>query len=359
MNTRSLLLLAAAALAWPAAAQVKINPGPERIGVVIDGQPFTEFFVAGPTIAKPYLHPLRAPSGTYVTRMWPMEKVAEEAGIAKPDHQHQRGLWFAHEKVNGLDFWNNEASYTTPNRGKIVLAKLDETSSGKDRGVIAATFDWTDLAGNKLLTESRRMTFYADPKLRMVDFDITLTAAAAAVTFGDAKDGAFGIRMRPVLQEAGGTGHITNADGLAGEKQLWGKPSNWCDYSGEVNGENVGITILDHPENPGHPVRWHARGYGLFAANPFALAAFTGDKAQDGSLTVAPGRSVRFRYRVIIHEGDVKDAGIAAQWSNYIGARAEAGFPVARPQATSFGKSARSRMRRVNSSSVMYSSASR
>ncbi|MGO9013100.1 MAG: PmoA family protein [Bryobacteraceae bacterium] len=315
--THRTLFLVAAALAWPAAAQVKITPGAEKIGVAIDGQPFTDFFVAGATVTKPYLHPLRAPSGTYVTRMWPMETVAEEASIVRPDHPHQRGLWFAHEKVSGIDFWNNDASYTTPNRGKIVLAKLDEVTSGKDHGLVAATFDWTDLAGHKLLTESRRMTFYADPKLRIIDFDITLTAAADPVTFGDAKDGAFGIRMRPILREAGGTGHITNADGLVGERQVWGKPSNWCDYSGEVNGEEVGIAILDNLSNPRHPVRWHARGYGLFAANPFGLAAFTGDKTQNGSLTIAPGQSVRFRYRVIIHEGDVKDAGIAAEWTKY------------------------------------------
>ena len=334
MTNRTLFFLAAAALVWPAGAQVKAAPDPEKsgvamkifsggekIGVLIDGEPFTEFFLGGETLTKPYLHPLRAPSGTYVTRMWPMEKVAEEAGIARPDHLHQRGLWFAHEKVNGLDFWNNDASYTTPNRGKIVLTKLGEVSGGKDHGLIAATFDWTDLAGHRLLTESRRMTFYADPKLRIIDFDITLTAAADAVTFGDAKDGAFGLRMRPILQEAGGTGHITNADGMAGERQLWGKPSNWCDYSGAVNGEKVGIAILDHPDNPRHPVRWHARGYGLFAANPFALAAFTADKTKDGSLTIAPGQSVRFRYRVIIHEGDAQDAGIAAQWAEYSGGK--------------------------------------
>lgn len=335
MTNRIPFLLAAAAIAWPAAAQVKADAGTEKtgvemkifpgdeekIGVMIDGALFTEFFVAGETVTKPYLHPLRAPSGTYVTRMWPMEKVAEEARIARPDHPHQRGLWFAHENVNGLDFWNNEATYTTPNRGKIVLAKLDEVSGGKDQGVIAATFDWTDLAGHKLLNEARRMTFYADPKLRIIDFDITLTAAADAVNFGDAKDGLFGIRMRPVLQETGGTGHITNADGLTGERQLWGKPSNWCDYSGAVNGEKVGIAILDHPENPRHPVRWHARGYGLFAANPFALAAFTGDKTKDGSLTVAPGQSVRFRYRVIVHEGDAQEAGLASQWAKYAGGK--------------------------------------
>jgi hypothetical protein len=329
MTNRSLPLLVAA-LAWPVAAQVaaapdaaktgvamKVYPGAERIAIIVDGEPFTEFIVAGEGVTKPYLHPLRARSGTYITRMWPMENVAEEAGILKPEHPHQRGLWFAHAKVNGIDFWNNEASYTTPNRGKIVLDELNEVSGGKQRGSIAATFDWTDLAGRKLLMESRRMTFYAGSKLRIVDLDITLTAAAEAVTFGDAKDGVLGIRLRPALQEAGGSGHIVNADGLAGERQLWGKPSNWCDYSGVVNGEKVGIAILDYPGNPHHPVRWHARGYGLFAANPFALGAFSGDRTKDGSLTIAPGQSARFRYRVIVHEGDVTDAGIAAEWAKY------------------------------------------
>jgi methane monooxygenase PmoA-like len=317
--------MTAVALAVPALAQVKIAPGPEKIAVEIGGKPFTDFYVAGATVTKPYLHPLRTVSGTYVTRMWPMEKVEEEASIAKPDHQHQRGVWFAHDSVIAggvkLDFWNNEASYTTPNRGKIVLAKMGKVTSGKKQGSIAATFDWTDLEGHKVLTESRVMTFHDDPKLRIVDFDITLTPVEK-VTFGDGKDGVFGIRMRPVLQETGGTGHIANADGLEGEKQLWGKPSNWCDYSGEVKGEKVGIAILDHPDNPRHPVRWHARGYGLFAANPFGLAAFTNDKSQDGSLTVEAGQSLRFRYRVIVHSGDVKDADIAGQWQRYIGSKA-------------------------------------
>ena len=318
-HTRS-LVLAAVALALPAVAQVKITPGPDKIVVDIHGQPFTVFYVAGAEVTKPYLHPLRAASGTYVTRMWPMEKVAEEASIVKPDHQHQRGLWFAHDSVNGLDFWNNEASYTTPKRGKIVLMKVDRATSGKRQGSIAANFDWTSLDGHKVLGESRVMTFYDDPKLRMVDLDITLTAAGQVV-FGDSKDGVLGIRMRPILQEDHGTGHLSNADGLDTEKALWGKPSNWCDYSGDIHGEKVGIAVLDHPANPHHPVRWHARAYGLFAANPFGLAAFTGDKSQDGSITLPPGQSLRFRYRVIIHPGDAKSANVAAMWQQYTGGK--------------------------------------
>ena len=114
---------------------------------------------------------------------------------------------------------------------------------------------------------------------------------------------------------------ITNAEGLVGEKQLWGKPSPWCDYSGEINGEKVGVAILDHPDNPRHPVRWHARAYGLFAANPFGLSVFTNDKSQDGSMTITPGQSVHYRYRVIIHPGTVKDADIAGLYAKYTAAR--------------------------------------
>src|ERR1035441_6892204 len=143
MNTHPvrLILCLFALSVFPASGQVQITPGPEKIVVQIDGKPFTEFRVAGADVTKPYLHPLRAASGAYVTRMWPMENVAEEEKDGK-DHQHQRGAWFAHDSVNGLDFWNNEASYTTPNRGKIVLKQLGEVKSGADSGSISATFEW-------------------------------------------------------------------------------------------------------------------------------------------------------------------------------------------------------------------------
>ena len=319
MKTALSLLIAAASAVLPICAQVKITPDAQKIPVEINGKPFTDFWVAGPEVAKPFLFPVRAASGTYITRMWPMENVPEEAK-ARKDHPHQRGLWFAHAKVNDLDFWNiaplNQPPYNRADRGKIVLEKLGDIKSGKDQGSIAATFDWNDHAGRKLLTESRLMTFYANPTLRIVDFDITLTAAQKVV-FGDEKDGMFGIRLRPVIQEEGGSGHITNAEGLVGEKAVWGKPSNWCDYSGEIQGEKLGIAILDHPGNPHHPERWHARGYGLFAVNPFGLAAFTGNKSESGAMTLEPGQSLRFRYRVIVHPGDAQSTNIAALWDKY------------------------------------------
>jgi hypothetical protein len=303
----------------PLAAQVKITPGANKVAIQIDGKPFTDFYYSGPDVTKPFLHPLRAASGTYITRMWPMEDVSEEDGTTK-DHQHQRGVWFAHEGVNGIDFWNNEASYTTPNRGRIVFRKFGPIKYGTRDGTLAATFEWVGPKDEVLLREDRVMTFYADPNLRIIDFDITLTAIPD-VTFGDKKDGLFGIRLRPALQEDTGTGHITNAAGASGEKAVWGKPSEWCDYSGKAGNEALGVAIFDHPGNPRHPPRWHARAYGLFAENPFGLAVFTNDSSQDGSLALAPGHNLRFRYRVIVHPGDVKSADIVGQWKQYAAER--------------------------------------
>jgi hypothetical protein len=322
MKTATFLPLFAVLFSLPTPAQVKISPETGKLAIEINGKPSTDFYFSGPEVSKPYLWPLRAATGTYVTRMWPMEKVEEEAGIQKPDHPHQRGLWFAHAKVNNLDFWNiaplDQKPYNQPDRGKITLKQLGEVTSGKDKGSIAATFNWTNVKGDVLLTEARVMTFYADPSLRTIDFDITLTAVQK-VTFSDEKDGVFGIRLRPVLQEDKGTGHISNAEGKTTEKAVWGKPSNWCDYSGDIKGEKVGIAILDHPGNPGHPVRWHVRAYGLFAANPFGNATLGGDKSQSHDVELEPGKSLRFRYRVIVHPGDVQSADIAALWSKYSG----------------------------------------
>jgi methane monooxygenase PmoA-like len=308
------------ALAAPLAAQVRVSQqGIETISVEIKGQPFTTFYI-GPETNKPYLHPLRAASGKIVTRGYPMEDIPGETH----DHPHHRGLWFSHGDVNGFDFWGNETR--GGKFGRIVLVKVDGVTSGKESGGIDATFDWRDPDGNTLLTEARHMIFSGQPKARTIDFDITLTARLKAV-FGDTKEGTFALRVASALEEphAGTpaqpprTGHMVDAQGREGEKQIWGKRADWVDYYGVIDGEPLGIAMFDHPSNPRHPTWWHARGYGLFAANIFGLRDFENDKAKDGSLTLQPGATLRFRYRVVIHPGDVHSAHIAKLYAAYTG----------------------------------------
>jgi hypothetical protein len=262
---------------------------------------------------KPYLHPLRSAAGTIVTRSYPMESVEGESR----DHPHHRGLWFTHGDVNGYDFWANEPSQkgaTPGGKGKIVTRKVLEVKSGKRSGSVKALFDWQTPEGKTLLTETRDMIFYSDPKLRTIDLDIRLTAVEKS-KFGDTKEGCFAIRLASPLEEKRG-GKMVSSDGKLGEKLIWGKQYPWVDYYGQFAGETLGIAIMDHPTSERYPTYWHARAYGLFACNIWGLHDFV-DKTKDGSQTLEPGKSLRFRYRVVIHPGDTAAAGIADLYKKF------------------------------------------
>jgi hypothetical protein len=185
---------------------------------------------------------------------------------------------------------------------------------GGKNGTLTAVMEWREPAGKILLVEDRNMTFYSDPQLRTIDFDITLTAAED-VTFGDTKEGAFAIRLADNFTEKKGA-KLVDADGRSTMQNIWGKRSNWVDYTAEVEGERLGVAIMDHPDNPRHPTYWHARDYGLFALNPFGRHAF--DATQEESQWKLPkGQKLRFRWRVVIHPGDAASGHVAELFQQY------------------------------------------
>ncbi len=287
-------------LAVSASAQVKMAPG--SINIDIDGKPFTTFQY-GVEAWKPFFAPLRSASGKIVTRRFPMEVIQGESR----DHLHHRGLWFTYDDINGVKYWENDPSYANkPNKGRVVVKKA-EWKDGPKSGTLETIMEWQDPAGKVQLIENRRTVIHSDPKLRIMDFHITLTAAMD-VTIGDTKEGAFAIRLAEEFTERRG-GKITNADGLETMKQVWGKRSNWVNYSAELQGEKLGVAIFDHPSNPGAPTRWHARDYGLFSLNPFGQQSF--DPTQkDNVTTLKSGQKLAFVWRVVIHPDDVPVADL-------------------------------------------------
>jgi hypothetical protein len=322
---RPIIVLSLALTAAPLCAQVKLEQKDNSAVVVeIDRKPFTTFYVGNENGAlKPYLHPLRAATGTVVTRGFPMLK---DIPGESHDHAHHRGLWFAHGDVNGIDYWGGEVARSPEKKGTIELVKIDKVAGGAKSGTIEATFRWHGPDGKTVLTENRRMTFYSAPSTRTIDLDITLKAVQRA-RFGDTKEGTFAIRLAAGLEEPQAkslpepkrTGLMTASDGKKGEKQVWGKRAPWVDYAGELAGEKVGVAIFDHPSNPRYPTYWHSRSYGLFAANIFGVHDFENDKTKDGSLTLEPGQTLRFRYRVVIHPGDTASAGLENLYREYSG----------------------------------------
>jgi hypothetical protein len=296
-------------ISLPLSAQVKFQTEADQVHVEIDGKAYTTFYLA-PGGNKPYVYPLSTATGVVVTRHFPMEEFPGET----KDHPHHRGMFFSHGDINGYNFWATEPEMKSTNKGRMVLKEVKTKGGGKS-GTIHAVFDGQDPQGETIMTETRNLTFYSDPKLRIIDYDI-LILPKVKLTFADTKEGTFGIRLATSMTEDKG-GRMVNADGAETEKNVWGKRSSWVDYYGSVGQDTVGVAVFDNPANPRYPTYWHSRAYGLLAANIFGVRDFTGDKSQNGSLTIGPGEPLRFRYRIVIHPGDARAANIAALYKQY------------------------------------------
>jgi hypothetical protein len=298
---------------------VAVNEQERRADVSIDGQPFTSY-IWPTTLKKPVLYPLRTAKGTTVTRGFPLEQRSGE----RVDHPHHAGLWFNYENVNGIDFWNNSEAIkpeNAPKMGTILHRSIVAAKSGAQQGELEVENDWVAFDQKVLLKEHTRFVFRGGPGFRSVDRITSLRALDAKVDFKDEKDGMLGLRVVRALEipsdkpevysdasgrattvakldNTGVNGTYLTSDGKKGDA-AWGTRGRWCNLSGLVGDEPVTITILDHPANPGFPTYWHARGYGLFAANPLGQKVFSNGK-EELNFSIAPRSSVTFRYRILI-----------------------------------------------------------
>ena len=288
------------------AAKLALKRQGDDVQVEVDGKPFTTYRTA--TGPKPILWPVIGPTGSEMTRDFPMKDVPGE----KHDHPHQRSIWFTHGDVNGVDFWSE-----MPKHGSIAHREYLRLEEGEGKAVLATANDWVDAQGKKVCEDTRVLTFGAGGGWRSIDWEITLKASDGPVKFGDTKEGSLGIRIPTSMDtnsKAGG--HIVNSGGQT-DDEAWGKPAAWVDYYGTVEGQQVGIAFMNHPTSFRYPTRWHVRNYGLFAANPFGLRDFTGKKEADGSHLLEKGESLVLRYRMYFHKGDATSAKIGEVFEQY------------------------------------------
>lgn len=277
---------------------------------------------------KPYLYPVYGPTGKQMTRAYPMKTVEGE----RHDHPHHRGINFGHEGINGVDTWSERRTWEELSKrgerwverskqrlqalGRIQHRKFTELKATKDSAVIEQLCDYVSAEGKRVLTEKRQLTFRVMGDKRVLDFDQDLIASEGDAHFEDKKDSGLSIRVptsMDVTSEPGGT--IINGAGDR-DKDAWSKAGKWCDYNGPVEGEHLGVAILNHPSSFRHVTRWHVRTYGLFTANPFASQQFNKNDP-DASFTLKAGDRIKLRHRFIFHRGDEKAARIEEAYEAY------------------------------------------
>ena len=312
-----------------ATVDLKINEAERKVDVLVDGALFTAYIY--PTnVYKPVLWPVMSPAGNMLTRSFPM--INKEGD--RSDHPHHVGVWLNYGDVNGLDFWNHSEA-TDPAKkdryGSIFHTSIKEVTSGKGKATLVTTSDWKSTDGKLLLEERTKLEFSVRNNLRIIDRETTLIAVADEVKFTDNKEGMFAIRVARELElpsekptnlvDSHGVvtkvekmdntyvkGNYRSAEGVEG-KEVWGTRCRWMKLASEIKGEQVALVIIDHPENVGYPTYWHARDYGLFAANTLGQQIFS-DGKNTLNFSMRKGESVTFRYRLVVAAENLSDLKI-------------------------------------------------
>jgi hypothetical protein len=279
-----------------------------------------------------------ASSGTEITRGFPLNPREGES----TDHRHQVGIWLNYGNVNGLDFWGNGSEGKWGVRsGEIKHLNIEKMTVENGKASLISNESWVDSVGDEILSEKTEYHFMTSGSTRIIDRITTLTATKDTVKFKDTKEGMFGIRVARqlqlptkediVLKESKGgtttvkalandyiTGNYRSSEGIAGDA-VWGTRARWMDLYGRIGKEVVSLVVCDHPKNQSYPTYWHARGYGLFSANPLGVYDFTQGK-ETLNFMIPAGNSATFRYRVIVTSGaDLTDSEINSYSDEFAG----------------------------------------
>jgi hypothetical protein len=335
----TLAVLASTALAADPALTLEKTPS-GGFEVKVDGKPFASYVVNEAN--KPYLWPIYGPTGKAMTRAYPMQQIEGE----QHDHPHHRGITYGHESAGfpgwretgetgkvtgGGETWAEGKTFAEaaakPNAsaaalkraaelGRIAHIEYKEFGVRENKAVVFEVCEHQDSSSKRFLTEERRLSFHATAGTRIIDFDQDFIATDGDVRFDDRKDAGLSIRVPTSMAvDSKQGGRIVTSEGVT-DKDAWSTAAKWCDYSGPVDGETVGVAMLNHPSSLRFPTRWHVRTYGLFTANPFAQKQFD-KELPENTINLKKGDRLKLRHRFVFHAGDEKAGHIQQAFEAY------------------------------------------
>lgn len=262
----------------------------------VDGVERTRWHFAE-DLPRPCFYPLIGPaSGESITRM---------GHPGAPNHDHHQSVWFAHNKVLGINFWANGEP------ARIRQREWRVYEEGDDAALMAVLLDWLDGHDPQPLVEQDLVAVLRplDGGEYTLELHSTFRPRAEQIEFQQTNFGFLAVRVAKSISAHFGAGRLTNSEGAVGEPAIFGQPARWMDYSGPMpvlgdgRRETVeeGVTFFDHPSNPGYPNSWHVRDDGWMGCSP----------GMHRPLIATRDEPLVLRYLLHIHRGPI-DAGRAA-----------------------------------------------
>jgi hypothetical protein len=276
---------------------------PDRLVLTHAAKPVAHFVFRDAKILRPYFAHVHTPDGTQVTRTHP-----PVPGRDAVDHDTMHpGIWLAFGDVSGNDFWRNKAVVRHERFASAPTVKAGRLTFATESSLLATN-------QVKLAALVSRVAVTRVGEGFLLTWEAEFTPMTEGFYFGDQEEMGFGVRVATELTEKKG-GTIRSSSGATTAKATWGKPADWCDYSGALGERRGGIAVLADPGN--FRASWfHNRDYGLMVANPFGENAFT--KGAKSRVPVAKGTTFRLRFGAWVH-GGAKDSSpdIAGAWNAF------------------------------------------
>ena len=262
----------------------------KELRITLGDQPIATYSMADPRVGRPFFYDLYSKEGTMVTRNFPPVE-----GVDSIDHAFMHpGLWIGYGDINGQDYWRNKAT--------VPFQEFAEGPQVKDDGTLhfAVKCRLNTVDGQNLGTQISRFIFGQHPKGYFITWEEEYTPLGQPLVFGDYEEMGLGVRVTtPMIEKNGGL--IRNSEGGRSAKETFAKEAVWSDYSAELDGRFVGVTLMADP-NFFRDSYWHNRDYGLLLANPFGRKAYLRRKEQRPT-TVDVGDTLKLRFGVLVHSG--------------------------------------------------------
>jgi len=264
----------------------QIIPEPEDQAVFQIGDREVLRWHYGKEYPRPFFYPLNGPSGQSLTRM---------GHPGAPNHDHHQSVWFAHNKVLGIDFWANGGDTQIRQHRWLVY------QDGEEEAVMASEVGWYDGHDPQpLLKQVLVASLQPDSEGQyQLEMQATFTPTAETLELQKTNFGMLAVRVAKSLSVHFGGGTLTNSEGQVGEPAIFGKPARWMDYSGPVSTSGKplieGISYIDHPNNPGQPTHWHVREDGWMGAS----------LCFNAPIMLQKGAPLRIRYLLDIHSAPI------------------------------------------------------
>jgi hypothetical protein len=285
------LLIGSAAMAEDKIAEWKRGKDKDSFTLLQKGRKEPVLTWVAPSSGRPYVHPLRAPDGEGVLTEYSPEH-----------HKHQTGLFVGFVKLNGRDFFHNRGNEFFKKR--TTASSTMKNNNRFQSAHFSMDYQLLDKSGEGLLREQQNWSWM--PVGEHVRLDLRLVLESEQdVTLGKYDYGGLFLRM-PWKQKTGGK--AVNSEGDENAKAE-GKAAKWVDVGMPIEGRKDWghVAILDHKDNPRHPVLWRVDGQ--LGVGP----ALT----RSGDYKLKKGDTLTLKYRLVVYTGELDKQLIEKAWKEF------------------------------------------